>query len=128
MPRALAFLLAAAMALPGCSDRPVAEERESHRHLAQEWCADWCPFWYACEPAYADQPVSECQASCEGDEWWDWTDECGDIRWEVHECWGSLTCEEALNDPDIPGTDDPCQPYLDELVIKECTYDRPHGE
>lgn len=127
MVRSLVLVLAVALVLAGCSDREIEEPRESHRHLAEQWCADWCPYWVVCETVL-EWSVDECLASCEGDEWWDWTDECGDIRWEYNECIAAQTCEDARDDPDIPGTDDPCQSYLDELVIKECRYDRPHGE
>ena len=127
MRRPLPLLLA--LALAACSARDIEEEPQSHRHLAAEWCEDWCTFWYDCEPFFDAHglPVSGCQESCEADEWWDWTDECGTMKWELHECLESLTCEEALDDPDIPGTDNPCQPYFDDLVIHRCTYDRPHG-
>jgi hypothetical protein len=124
MLRLLALLLA--LALAACSDRELDEDPPSHRHLAAQWCEDWCTFWTACEPAASDWPVADCRESCEGDEWWDWTDECGEIKWDYHECAVSLTCEEALDDPEIPGTDSPCQPHLDDLVIQRCTYDRPH--
>lgn len=125
--RALAVALVVTGVLGGCSDRTVEEPRQSHRHLAAEYCEDWCTFWYACEPVFEGRPVSECQESCEGDESWDWTDECGDLKWGFRQCRLSLECEEARDDPEIPGSDDPCQPWWDEIWIQECTYDRPHG-
>lgn len=127
MVRALILRVATAALLVGCSERRVEEERESHRHLAAEYCKDWCTFWTACEPTLADWPVSDCRESCEGDEAWDWTDECGDIMWEYLDCRASLTCEDARNDPEIPGTDDPCGHYYEDLVVKDCWNDRRHG-
>lgn len=124
-PSALALLLV--LALAACSARDLEEEPPSHRHLAAEWCEEWCTFWHACEPILHDVPVSDCRESCEGDEWWDWTDECGDMRWDAHECLSALTCEEARDDPEILGTDNPCQPHFDMLVVHRCTYDQPHG-
>lgn len=128
MVRALILRVAtAALLVVGCSERRVEEERESHRHLAAKYCEDWCTFWTACEPTLADWPVSDCRESCEGDEAWDWTDECGDIMWEYLDCRASLTCEVARNDPEILGTDDPCEHYYQDLVIKDCWNDRRHG-
>ena len=126
MLRPLPVLLA--LALAACSARDIEEEPPSRRHLAAAWCEDWCTFWYACEPFFHEHglPVSDCQESCEDDEAWDWTDECGDIKAEYRDCMDSLTCEEARDDPDVPGVDNPCQPHLDELVLERCTYDRPH--
>jgi hypothetical protein len=126
MLRALPFLLA--LALAACSDREIGEERPSRRHLAAEWCEDWCTFWHACEPILHDVPVSDCQERCEGDEAWDWTDACGDIIAEYRDCLDSLSCEEARDDPEIVGVDDPCQPHLDEFLIRRCTYDRAHDD
>jgi hypothetical protein len=126
MLRARPLLLA--LVLAACSDRAIEEERPSRRHLAAQWCEDWCTFWYACEPILHGRPVSECQERCEGDEAWDWTDHCGDLKWEVRECLASVTCEEARDDPEIEGADNPCQPYYDELVIQRCTYERPRRE
>lgn len=125
MLRLLAVMLA--LALVACSDREIEEEPRSRRHLAAQWCEDWCTFWHACEPILHDVPVSQCQERCEGDEAWDWTDHCGDLHWEALECLASLTCEEALDDPEIEGADNPCQPHYDELSVQRCTYDRPHG-
>lgn len=120
------ILLAAMAALAACSNRPVEDEGENHRHLAEEYCHDWCAFWYDCEPAFANEPVAECRASCEGSQSWDWTDECGDIMWEYLECRASLSCEIARDDPEIPGTDDPCAHYYEELVLRECWDDELH--
>lgn len=125
MLRGLVVLLA--LVIAACSDRGIEDERPSHRHHAAEWCEDWCTFWYACEPTLRDASVSDCRESCEGDEWWDWTDQCGEMRWEAYDCLASLTCEEALDDPEIEGNDNRCQPHFDELVVHACTYDRPHG-
>jgi hypothetical protein len=122
--RAWAVRLAVAGVLGGCSARVVEDEEEdrSHRHLAAEYCEQWCTFWYGCEPVFEGRPVSVCQESCESDEAWDWTDECGDLKWEFLECRLSLECEEARDDPEVPGTDDPCQPHVDELLIAGCTF------
>ena len=57
MVRALVLRVATAALLVGCSERRVEEERESHRHLAEEYCKSWCTFWTACEPTLADWPV-----------------------------------------------------------------------
>lgn len=123
--RRLVVLLA--LVIAACSDRDIEGERPSHRDHAAEWCEDWCTFWYACEPTLRDASVSGCQERCESDEAWDWTDECGDIRAEYRECLDSLSCEEARDDPEIEGVDNPCQAHLDELVIRRCTYGLPHG-
>lgn len=125
MLRPLGLLLA--LALAACSDRDIEEERPSRRHLAAEWCEDWCTFWHACEPTLRDVPVSRCQATCEGDEAWDWTDECGDIIADYRECLDSLTCEDARDDPEIEGVDNPCQSHYTEFAARGCTYDQPHG-
>jgi hypothetical protein len=129
LPVRLLVLVAVTTGLLGCSDRPVEieEEGESHRHLAEAYCRDWCTFWYDCEPVLANSSVAECRNGCETDEAWDWTDECGDIKWAFRECRLSLSCDEARNDPEIPGADDPCGDYYDELVLRDCWNDRRHG-
>lgn len=112
-----------ALSAMGCSARGIEDEGQSRRHLAAEWCEDWCTFWYACEPLYAGSPVSECQRSCEGDEAWDWPDECGDIKWKYRECLDSHTCEELLGDPDNTYATPVCQRHMNEFVGKGCTYE-----
>ena len=81
-------------ALVACSARELEEEGESRRHLAAQWCEDQCTFLRECEPTRFLTPVTECQQSCESDEAWDWTDECGDIKWAFRECSASASCEE----------------------------------
>lgn len=129
MLRTCLLLAAMTAALIACSDRTVEleDEGESHRHLAEAYCRDWCTWWYDCEPAFANSPVADCRESCEGSESWDWTDECGGIMWEYLECRQSLTCEEARDDPEVPGADDPCGDDYDELVLGDCWNDPLHG-
>ena len=115
------------LVVAACSARDIEEQGQGRRHLAAQWCEDWCTFWLDCEPALAEWPVDECRASCEGDEAWDWTDHCGDLKWAERECRADASCEELRNDPEIPGGDDPCKEFVDALVIEQCTYDRPHG-
>ena len=120
-------MLVLTLALGGCSARDIEEDRPSRRHLAAEWCEDWCTFWYDCEPALEGMPVSGCRERCESDEAWDWTDECGDIIWAYRECKDEQTCEELRDDPEIPGADNPCQSHYDEFMLRGCTYVRPDG-
>lgn len=119
---ALFLLLAAA-----CSAREIEEEGQSRRHLAAQWCEDFCTFWYDCEPLFADLPVEDCQASCEDDEAWDWTDHCGDLKWEYRQCKAEASCEELRDDPEIPGADNPCEEHFIAFIAAQCRYDRPRG-
>jgi hypothetical protein len=119
MLRPLALLLALAAA-SGCSARRVEDEGQSRRHLAAQWCEDWCTFWYGCRAALMGKPTDECKDRCESDEAWDRTDECGDIRWEFRECNQSLTCEEHLEALDKEELF-PCQHLYNEYVLQGCT-------
>jgi len=123
MLRSLLTALALAAAVLGCSAREVEEEGESRRHLAAQWCEDWCEFWYDCEPAYEGRRTDECQESCEADEAWDWTDECGDLRWAYRECKDTKTCEDFLAAADDPMATPPCQEHLTEFVRQGCMYE-----
>ncbi|MCX4241343.1 hypothetical protein [Paraliomyxa miuraensis] len=123
MPRSFPVLLA--LLLAACSAREVEEEQPSRRHLAAQWCEDWCTFWYDCEPFFEGMSTQGCRERCEADEAWDWTDECGDIIWGYHECVTMQSCEDMRDDPDIPGADNPCQSYYDEFALQGCSYDDP---
>lgn len=111
--------LVLAAAVLGCSAREVEEEGESRRHLAAQWCEDWCTFWYDCDPTYEGRPTDECRENCEADDDWDRTDICGDIRWEYRECKASMTCEEHLQAMDAEEVW-PCQPIEGEYLLEDC--------
>jgi len=116
----LAGFALAVLAL-GCSARALPEEEgESRRHLAAQWCEDWCTFWYDCRPDPTGQSSGACRENCESDEAWDRTDECGDIRWEYRECTTSMTCEEHLEALDRREIF-PCQYLWNEYVLEGCT-------
>ncbi len=118
MPRWLLITLALLLAA-GCSAREFPDEGESRRHLAAQWCEDWCVFWYDCFPPFMDEQPDGCFESCEADPDWDRTDECGDLTWEFRECSMAMTCQEHL---DALEREEhlPCQHIFNEYVLKDC--------
>lgn len=100
---------------------------ESHRQFAEEWCSDWMEFVSECSEAgpWSEDLTERERAECEADEWWDWTDECGDLRWAWHQCMFTIPCDQwsAHNH----GENRFCEAEEDEYRLN-CDYTQDHRD
>lgn len=98
-----------------------------HRHLAEEYCREWIDFVARCSTSpWSEELRQRERDECEADEAWDWTDWCGDRKWEWRECrLDSIPCEEwpeVQSDP----YDDYCAEEKD-AFLRKCLYTEDHG-
>lgn len=116
-------LLLALVVLAGGGCGPGVEEPgHDHRQYAEAWCThdQKMVLWCGREPRDDGEreELASRVAQCEALPEWDWTDECGDLKWTWNQCFASLTCDEwraRLNfDPHDPPASiadvDPCYP------------------
>lgn len=125
MPRcSTASTIVAALLCISCG--PKVEE--SHRHLAAEWCREWTDFREQCSHGgpfeFSEQGKLESRAKCESDAAWDWTDRCGELKWEYHQCLSSLSCEEyqVRDNPETPAAARPCHEAERAFYDAPCQY------
>lgn len=115
--------MAAALLLAACEPKV----QDNHRHLAEEWCRQWVDFQEQCTYGgpfeFTDEAKLERRAGCESDPAWDWTDECGDLKWEALSCSSSLTCEEyqIRSNPETPPDLWPCR-AAERAFYDACKY------
>ena len=103
--------------------------KESHRHLAEDYCRERVEYWSRCNGSgnlWPDDLKQEEFDECVADEAWDWTDECGDIAWELRQCQAEVPCERW---PAVARDEDNSFCQEEELARYggDCLYTEDHG-
>lgn len=73
--------------------------KESHRHLAEEYCNELVDEFVRCdstpETPWVEDARQDLFDGCVSDPAWDWTDECGEKFWTKRQCrLNEVPCEE----------------------------------
>jgi hypothetical protein len=99
----------------------------SHRRYAEEHCRERIEFVSRCSTngPWSDFLVQREYDKCVDDEWWDWTDECGELRWAWMECFLTIPCDHYP--AHVSHERRYCEDELRGWMVSSCLYTQDHG-